>query len=62
MGVIDWAYPAKHWSRAVKIGISISLLNRAECPTADGGTALMAAEYRGHTEIVEMLKKAGAKE
>jgi len=28
----------------------------------DGSTALMIAEEAGHTEIVELLKKAGAKE
>ncbi len=28
----------------------------------DGSTALMTGEEVGHTEIVEMLKKAGAKE
>ncbi len=28
----------------------------------DGTTALMFAEEEGHTEIVELLKKAGARE
>jgi ankyrin repeat protein len=27
-----------------------------------GNTALMLAEFNGHTEIVNLLKKAGAKE
>jgi ankyrin repeat protein len=28
----------------------------------DGGTALMTAKKKGHKEIVQLLKKAGAKE
>jgi ankyrin repeat protein len=28
----------------------------------DGDTALMCAEEKGHTEIVEILKQAGARE
>jgi len=28
----------------------------------DGATALMAAVHKGHTDIVQLLKKAGAKE
>ena len=28
----------------------------------DGSTALMIAEERGHTEVVELLERAGAKE
>jgi cytohesin len=63
-GMGGWTslHAAARFSRKSVVEVLISKGADISAKTKDGGTALSLAKDRGHTEIVELLKKHGAKE